>query len=99
VLNIIEKNLPNEDFSIDDLSKEMFLSRAQFHRKLKMLTGFSASPLIRTIRLEHAMQLLKANAGSVTDIAFRTGFNSQPYFTKCFTQHFGYSPKEVKSVG
>lgn len=96
VVVIIEKNLADENFSVDILSKEVFLSRAQFHRKLKVLTGFAASILIRTIRLERALELLKKDAGSVTEIAFLTGFNSQPYFSKCFTEHFGYSPKEVK---
>lgn len=96
VFALIDKHLPDEQFSVDTLAKEMYLSRAQFHRKLKMLTGYAASDLIRRIRLEKAFELLKNDAGSVTEIAFMTGFNSQPYFTKCFTQQYGYSPKEVK---
>jgi DNA-binding response OmpR family regulator len=96
VFALIDKNLSDEEFSVDTLAREMFLSRAQFHRKLKMLTGYAASDLIRRIRLEKAFELLKNDAGSVTEIAFMTGFNSQPYFTKCFTQQYGYSPKEVK---
>ncbi len=92
---VIEKHLDDEQFGVEQLSSEMFLSRTQFHRKLKALTGFSANRLIRLVRLEKALELLKKGAGNVTDIAFMTGFGSQPYFTKCFTEHFGFPPKEV----
>lgn len=92
---VIEKHLNDEQFGVEQLSSEMFLSRTQFHRKLKALTGFSANRLIRIVRLEKALELLQSSAGNVTDVAFMTGFGSQPYFTKCFSEHFGFSPSEV----
>ena len=75
------------------------MSRTQLHRKVKALTGQSASEFIRNYRLEYAYQLLQNNAGSVSEVAFQTGFSSASYFSKAFSAKFGQSPKEVKHPG
>jgi AraC-like DNA-binding protein len=86
----------NEHFSIEELAQEVGLSRAQVHRKLIALTGHSASRYVRNFRLEYAMDLLKKNVGTVSEIAYRVGFSSPAYFTKCFTEDFGMAPSQVK---
>lgn len=91
----IIKEMDNADFSVEELADRLAISRSQLHRKIKSLTGKSISQYVRIIRLEKAHDLLKQNAGNVTEVAYSTGFSSQSYFTKCFTEHFGKSPSEI----
>jgi signal transduction histidine kinase/DNA-binding response OmpR family regulator len=91
---VVEKRLGDEDFEVEALSREVGMSRSQIHRKLKALTDQSASQFIRSLRLQRAVELLKQNAGTVAEIAYQVGFGSQAYFTKCFHEQFGCSPKE-----
>jgi DNA-binding response OmpR family regulator len=96
---VVEKHLGDEDFDVETLSREVGMSRMNLHRKLKALTDQSASQLIRSMRLQRALELLKQNAGTVAEIAYQVGFGSQAYFTKCFHEQFGCSPKEyVKNI-
>ena len=78
------------------MGDELGMSRVHVHRKLKSLTGYAPSQFIRSFRLERAMELLQKQAGNVSDVAYRVGFSSPAYFSKCFTEQFGYPPKEVK---
>jgi transcriptional regulator GlxA family with amidase domain len=66
------------------------------HRKLHALTNESASQFIRTFRLQRAMELLKKNYGSVSEIAFKVGFSSHPYFNKCFSEQYGCTPSSIR---
>jgi signal transduction histidine kinase/DNA-binding response OmpR family regulator len=93
---VVEEHLGDENFSVEELSKEVGMSRAQLHRKLIALTGVSASRFVRNYRLEHAYQLLQNKVGTVSEIAYRVGYSSPAYFTKCFTEDFGTSPSQVK---
>ena len=83
----------DETFSIEDLGREVALSRSQLHRKIKALTDQSPSVFLRTIRLKRAHQLLSEKAASIAEISFLVGFSSPAYFSKCFKDQFGYSPK------
>lgn len=98
VKNAVDQHLDDELFSVEELSKEVGMSRAQLHRKLIALTGKSASRFVRNYRLEHAYQLLQNKVGTVSEIAYRVGYSSPAYFTKCFTEDFGISPSQVKKV-
>ncbi len=89
--------MTNEHFSVEDLAKEVSMSRSQLHRKLTAPTNQSPSDFIRYMRLHRAKQLLEQNAGNVSEIAFQTGFNSVAYFTKCFREQFSIVPSDVKS--
>ena len=93
---IVESNIDNELFSVDDLGREAGMSRSQLHRKLKALTKQSASTFIRNYRLHRASELLLQEAGNITEIAFSVGFNSQTYFSSSFQDLFGCSPSEYK---
>ena len=78
------------------LGRELGMSRAQVHRKLKAISGQSASEFIRTFRLQRAAELLLQDAGNIAEIAYMVGFNSQAYFTRSFQELFGCSPREYR---
>lgn len=96
VMKAIGENLMNENFNMEQLGKEVGMSRSQIHRKLHALTNQSATQFIRSYRLNKAMDLIRQDAGSVSEIAYSVGFSSPSYFNRCFIQHFGCTPTEVK---
>lgn len=93
---ILETHLSKPDFSTDEFSKQIGMSRMQLHRKLKSLFGVTTSEFIRNERLKIAADLLKRDNSSIADIAYSVGFNDVSYFSKCFKDHFGMSPSEFK---
>jgi signal transduction histidine kinase/ligand-binding sensor domain-containing protein/DNA-binding response OmpR family regulator len=96
VTEIIGKHISEEEFSMEDLGKEVGMSRMQIHRKLKALTGKSASRYIRSFRLEKAKQILNEKNENISEVAYSLGFGSPAYFTRCFKEEFGYPPSEFK---
>lgn len=94
--DIIDSNLENEQFGVSELAREVGISRSQLHRRLKDLIGKSSSQFIREYRLEKAMEMLKQNSGTASEIAYRVGFSSPTYFSTAFKNFYGYSPGEVK---
>jgi signal transduction histidine kinase/DNA-binding response OmpR family regulator len=96
VRNIIEENIDNELFGVSELADSIHLSRSQLHRKLKSLTGQAPNELIRHYRLERAMQFLQQNSGTIAEISYQTGFSSPAYFSKCFSDRYGYPPGDMK---
>jgi signal transduction histidine kinase/DNA-binding response OmpR family regulator len=97
-LKIVEENMDETEFSAEKLSTEICVSRAHLHRKLKALTGQSATGFIRSIRLKRAIQLLQQNAGNVSEVAYQTGFNNLSYFTRCFKEEYGVLPSSYHSL-
>lgn len=95
LMKIVEEHHDNEAFSVEQLSTEIGMSRSQLHRKLQALTNESASQFIRTFRLQRAMELLKKKHASISEIAYKVGFSSAPYFNRCFLQHYGCTPSSV----
>jgi signal transduction histidine kinase/DNA-binding response OmpR family regulator len=93
VQTVVDAHLDDEDFSIEMLGHEVGMSRSQIHRKLRALVDQSASRFIRSMRLQRAVELMKKRAATLTEIAYMTGFHSQAYFTTCFQEQFGCSPK------
>lgn len=94
---VVEQNMSDVTFSVEEFSREIGMSRMQLHRKLKALTGHSAGDFVRMMRLKRAAQLLEAKAGNVTEIAYQVGFNTLSYFSKCFHDYFGVMPTEYVS--
>jgi len=95
--NIIQEHLDDPQLSVEKLAELMNINRSHFQRKIKTLTGYSPSELIKKIRLEKALELLLSKQGNITETAYATGFTSQSYFTKCFTEYFGYPPSQAGS--
>ena len=94
ILEILEQNYANENFTSDEFAKKAGLSRMQLHRKLHALTDQSSSEFIRNFRLKRAVKLLSAKKGNISEIAFEVGFSNPSYFTECFKSLFGFSPSE-----
>ncbi len=95
-IDIVEANIGNENFSIEDFAAEIGLSRSQLHRKIQALTDQSPSVFIRSLRLKRAVDLIEQKAATINEIAYQTGFSSPAYFRKCFREQFGVSPKEYQ---
>lgn len=94
MLAIVERNLDNPDFEIQDLCDEAKYSYQQIYRKIRALTGKTINEFIRSVRLKHAAQYLTRGGMRVSEVIYTVGFNSHSYFTKCFKEHFGVSPRE-----
>lgn len=94
VMAIVNKNISNSEFNISQMVDEVGMSRTQLHRKLKELTGFSASRFMQNIRMQQAMKLLKEKRVNVSQIAYSVGFSSQTHFSTTFKQYYGVSPTE-----
>ena len=92
---IIENHIEETDFSVEQLAFEANMSRVQLHRKITALTGNSTSYLIRRIRLEKAMELLTLGELSISEIAYSVGFNTPNYFSKCFHEYYGFTPRNA----
>lgn len=93
---LVEKNLEKEQFGVEDLASAMNMNRTQLYRRIKSLTGKTASQYIREIRLLEAMELHKNDVATASEIAYKVGFRSPTYFNKCFHDYFGYPPGDVK---
>lgn len=94
--DLISGNLDKEDFGVKELAHKAGYSRSQLHRKVKQITGRSASVFIRQVRLEHALEMLRHNEATTSEIAYRVGFHSPSYFHRCFHKRFGITPGEFK---
>jgi signal transduction histidine kinase/DNA-binding response OmpR family regulator len=95
VMQAIEKNMEEDEFGVEELAKKVTMSRSQLHRKLIALIDKSPSDLIRQTRLLRAKELLQKKASTPSEVAFKVGFNSHTYFSKCFKEEFGISPGEI----
>jgi signal transduction histidine kinase/DNA-binding NarL/FixJ family response regulator len=96
-LAVIEKNIGDPGFGVEEFADEMALSRVQLYRKIRALTGQNASTFIRTVRINRAAELLKKKYDNIGQIAFYVGFNSPSYFSKCFYKQFGIYPSNYSS--
>ena len=96
---IIEKNFSDPEFSVEQIANKLFMSRSALYKKVEALTGLSPQRLVRSFRLKRGAQLLKAKAGNVTEIAFRVGFSSTAYFTKCFKENYHCLPSDPTAWG
>ena len=94
ISEIIEKNLSNAEFTVEQLCENMSMSRRSLYRKLKSLTDMNPSSFIRTYRLKKASQLISSKKVSVSEAAFQTGFENLSYFSKCFKEEFNKLPSE-----
>lgn len=93
----VESNISDADFSVEDLSRELGMSRVHLYKKLLALTGKSPLEFIRTIRLQRAAQLLEKSQLSVSEVAYQTGFNNPKYFARHFKDEFGILPSAYQA--
>jgi AraC-like DNA-binding protein len=93
-ITVVEANISDAGFNVDKMAVEMNMSRTNFHRKVKSITGFPPGELIRSIRLRKAARLISARVDSATQIAQLVGFDDYSHFSKSFKKHFGVSPTQ-----
>jgi len=91
---LIEERLIDSDLNVDEIGKNLGLSRVQLYRKIKSLTNYAPNELVRIIRLKASEQLLINSEKSISEIGYETGFSSPSDFTKCFKEYFNESPTE-----
>ena len=91
---LIEEKMGDSELNVEDLGREMGLSRVQLYRKIKSLTNYAPNELLRMSRLKRAASLLASSGMTVAEIAYEVGFTSPSYFTKCYKEQFGESPTE-----
>ena len=91
-ITFVEKNLDNEQYTVEELSQDMCMSRMTFYRKIQSLTGLKPTEFIRTIRLRHASELLRKGGLTITEVSYATGFSSVSYFSRCFRTMYGVPP-------
>lgn len=95
LLDFTDRNLPDKDFTIENLCKNLGVSRTRLYRKITSLTGRAPNDFLRDLRMEKALSLLKYHAGNVSQVALDVGYNNPSYFSKCFFDTYGITPSEI----
>jgi AraC-like DNA-binding protein len=91
-IEMVEQNLVNKDFSVEEMSRLLGMSRVLLYKKLLAITGKTPIEFIRTIRLQRAAQLLEKSQFTVSEIAYQVGFNNPKYFAKYFKEQYNMLP-------
>lgn len=94
-VKVMNEHLDDSQFSTDAFAKEMCMSRSNLHLKMKALTGESTNDFIRRVRMNKAIELLKTNRYTVSEVSAMVGYGSPSYFTTSFKKFFGYSPSDI----
>jgi AraC-like DNA-binding protein len=97
VIGWINKNMDNDEFSVEELGSDVGMSRSNLFRKLKAITGQTPIEFIYFIRLQRSMQLLLERKLNVSEIAYEVGFKNPSSFSKSFKKQFGKSPSQFLS--
>jgi len=95
-MTVMESNMDNEAFKVEDFAFEMNMSPSMLYRKIKALTGSSPADFIRAVRMKRAAQLLLSDAYNITEIASMVGFQDMHYFSTCFKREFDQTPTQYK---
>ena len=93
---LIEENMDDETYGIDELCRDAGASRSQLHNKLKKWTGLSTSHFVRAVKLKRAKFLLVQTDLNITQVAYEIGFRDPSYLTRVFSECFGISPKNFR---
>ena len=94
--SVIETNLSNENFSVEDICKSIGISRVQLYRKVKALLNINVNDYILNMRLQKAKYLLQHEESTISEISYEVGFSSPAYFSTVFKSKFGITPKAFK---
>jgi TolB-like protein/AraC-like DNA-binding protein len=94
---IIESNIAKENFGVNELARAAGMTSFTLRRKLRAVSKKSINQFIREIRLQKAMEILQQEEITASEVAYKVGFGSPAYFTKCFHEYFGYPPGEAKN--
>ena len=98
-IKYVEDNISRSNFSVEELSRGLGMSRVHLYKKLLQITGKTPIEFIRVIRLKRAAQLLRESQLHVSEVAYEVGFNSPRYFSRYFKEEFGMLPSEYQEKG
>ena len=93
-MDFMEKNMDNADITIDDFASAVKLGRTVFYNKLKATVGLTPIDFVQEMRIKRAVQLMKTDNFTISEIAYQTGFNDPKYFSRCFKKHLGETPTD-----
>jgi len=93
---VIEKNISNVEFSVEQLSEDLCISSSGLYAKIKTLSGITPNKLLLLVRLKKAAELLCSTDYRVNEVCYMVGFNNPSYFAKCFHKQFGVLPKDFR---
>lgn len=96
ITSLIRANIADENLDISFLSDALKMPRQQMYRKVKALTGYTVVELIRTVRMQRAAEKLCQTSETVTEIMYSVGYTNNSYFSRCFSEIYGMSPKEYR---
>lgn len=96
VREVVDQHIDDEAFTVEQLCREVGMSRSQLHRKLTALIGQSATEFMRSYRLHRAKEMISRDVASISEISYAVGYGSPSYFSKCFREEFGLTPSQVK---
>ena len=96
VMSYIEENIENSEMTIEDIALHIGFSRSAFFKKLKSLTGLAPVEFLKEVRIQRAAQLIETGEYHFSEITYMIGINDPRYFSRCFKQKFGMSPREYK---
>jgi DNA-binding response OmpR family regulator len=95
VINILNEELANSEFSVDDLCRRLGVSRTVLYNKIKTLTGQPPNDFIKVVRLNKAKDILETHKYMISEVADMVGFSDPKYFSVCYKKQFGISPSKV----
>jgi len=94
LMDMINKQLDNPEFNVDQMSEELNMSRTQLYRKVNAITAHAPKDLLRTIRLKRATALFDKGERNISQVMYQVGFNNHSYFAKCFREQYKVNPSE-----
>lgn len=95
VEQMVSEDFTNQ-FSVEELAEKCALSRSQLHRKVKSITGLSATGLLTKIRMDHAIEDVKASELNISEISYKYGYSDPANFSRIFKKQFGKTPSEIR---
>ena len=96
-VSLVEANISNAEFGVNDICSDLGLSRVQLYRKVKALLGYSVNDYINNVRLKTAKHLILKGDDPIAEIAFKVGYSSAAYFSTAFKSQFNVTPTEFKN--
>lgn len=96
IMEVIEKNMSDPEFDVEQLASGVGVSRMQLYRKMAAITNMTAKEFIRNIRIKRAYQLIEQDKLTISEVAYEVGFKDIAYFRKCFKAQIGKNPSEIK---
>ena len=93
----IHAHLAEEGFGVEQLATDLNVSKSTLHRKVKAMTGLTPLEFIRNVKLKYACAMLARHDRPIAEVAYATGFSSPKYFTRCFKEEFGLTPRNTNS--